>query len=317
MNTENQFDNDTTAEVRDDKDPAHADAATATAGSLADYAYDRTIRSVRVDTVLIGKGRRPCNPEQARMIADSMAQVGLINPITVTTAQQIDVGASEIGATLNLVAGLHRLEAAKLLGWTHIDAIVVAADRIDDRLREIAENLCRGELTVLEQAEFVDEWASLIREKVGQVARPGGLQPNDQGISRAANVLGLTRERVRRSKVIAGISPEAKAAAKAAYLSDNQKAKLQNSPRPRRRSRRCVRRRHVSRPVMGGVPRRRPSRLPRSLKTCAQIAQNERRQRPPKLICSFGSPLTGLIPRQHRPNSSGPSQTSRLSGKTP
>ena len=50
--------------------------APATAGSLADGAHDlRTIRSVRVDTVLIGNGRRACNPEQVRMIADSIAQV--------------------------------------------------------------------------------------------------------------------------------------------------------------------------------------------------------------------------------------------------
>jgi ParB family chromosome partitioning protein len=89
-----------------------------TAGSLADCAHDlRTIRRVRVDTVLIGNGRRACDPEQVRMIADSMTQVGLINPITVTTAQTpADVGASEIGAAVNLVAGLHRLEGSKLLG---------------------------------------------------------------------------------------------------------------------------------------------------------------------------------------------------------
>jgi ParB family chromosome partitioning protein len=67
--------------------------------------------------VLIGNGRRACDPEQVRMIADSMTQVGLINPITVTTAQTpADVGASEIGAAVNLVAGLHRLEGSKLLG---------------------------------------------------------------------------------------------------------------------------------------------------------------------------------------------------------
>ena len=132
MDTANEFANDTTEEVRNDNAAAGADGTTTAAGSLADYAYDlRTIRSVRVNTVLIAEGRRACNPEQARMIADFMAQVGLINPITVTATQaQADVGVGEIGATVTLVAGLHRLEAAKLLGWTHIDAVVVAADRL-------------------------------------------------------------------------------------------------------------------------------------------------------------------------------------------
>ena len=208
--------------------------APATAGSLADVAHDLpTIRRVRVDAVMIGNGRRARNPEQVRMIADSMAQVGLINPITVTIAQtQADVGASGIGATVNLLAGLHRLEGSKLLGWTHIDVIVVAGDPTDDRLREIAENLWRVELTVLERSELVEEWTQLIREKAGQVAHPGGLQPNDQGISRAAKELGLTREDVRRSRVVAGISPEAKAAAKAGHLSDNQKALLDIAKQP-------------------------------------------------------------------------------------
>ena len=45
-------------------------------------------------------------------------------------------------------------------------------------------------------------------------------------------MLGLTRERVRRSKVIAGISPEAKAAAKAAHLGDNQAALLEIAKQP-------------------------------------------------------------------------------------
>jgi ParB family chromosome partitioning protein len=212
---------------------ARADAP-ATPGSLADGAHDLpTIRRVRVDAVMIGNGRRACNPEQVRMIADSIAQIGLVNPITVTSAQTpADVGASEIGATVNLVAGLHRLEAHKLLGLTHVDAIVVASDRIDDRLREIAENLWRVELTVLERSELVEEWTKLIREKAGQVAHPGGFQPKDQGISRAAKELGLTREDVRRSKAVAGISPEAKAAAKAGHLSDNQKALLDIAKQP-------------------------------------------------------------------------------------
>ena len=79
--------NGTIAEMLDENATARADAATATAGPLADCAHDlRTIRRVRVDIMLIGNGHRACNPEQVRMITDSMAQVGLINPITVITS---------------------------------------------------------------------------------------------------------------------------------------------------------------------------------------------------------------------------------------
>ena len=48
----------------------------------------------------------------------------------------------------------------------------------------------------------------------GQVAPPGGRQPKDIGIKKAARALGLTREEVRRAKAIAGIIAEAKAQAR-------------------------------------------------------------------------------------------------------
>jgi ParB family chromosome partitioning protein len=183
------------------------------------------IRSVPVDMVSVCEGRRACDAEQVRMIANSIKKVGLIHPITVTKQ------ASKLGF-VNLVAGRHRLEAMKLLGWTHIDAIIVGPDLTKNRLREIAENLFRNELSVLERAELVAEWTTLSGQKVVQVAQPGGRQPKDQGISKAANELNLTREEVRRSKLVAGIFEEAKEAAKVEQISDNQKALLEVAKQP-------------------------------------------------------------------------------------
>lgn len=61
--------------------------------------------------IKVTDGRREASPEAVRELADSIAKVGLLNPITVDQEY-------------TLIAGLHRLEAAKLLGWSEIECNV-------------------------------------------------------------------------------------------------------------------------------------------------------------------------------------------------
>jgi ParB-like chromosome segregation protein Spo0J len=133
-----------------------------------------------------------------------------------------------------LVAGLHRLEAARQLGWKTIHCYVIAGDEAEVHPWQIAENLQRAELTVLERAECIDELRDVIDQyaKVKQVAPPGGRQPRDTGINKTAMVHGLTKEEVRRAKLIVGISPQAKALAKELGLDDNQDALLKIARMP-------------------------------------------------------------------------------------
>ena len=111
------------------------------------------------------------------------------------------------------VAGLHRLEAAKSLGLVEINCVIVEMDETDRRLWEIAENLHRSELTVLERSEHVAEWKRLTEKKesivLAQLApkipgRPEG------GMSAAARELGLERTQLHRSVKIDSITDEAK-----------------------------------------------------------------------------------------------------------
>jgi ParB/RepB/Spo0J family partition protein len=179
----------------------------------------RKVHRVRIDNIqLVGK-RRACDPEKVRELAQSMASIGLNDPITLQSGW----------GKAKLVTGRHRLEAAKSLGWEYIDAFVRGGDNFDARLWEIAENLHRAELRTLERSELTVEWEKLIKEKAVQVAQPaaGGMQPHDAGISKGARDLGLSREKIRRARVIAGISAEAKAKAIAEKLDDNQSALLE------------------------------------------------------------------------------------------
>ena len=109
-----------------------------------------------------------------------------------------------------------------------MNASLCAATKLNEALWTIAENLHRAGLTKLQRSELVNKWAKLIKQraKAVQVAQPGGRQRNDKGLSKTAKQLGISREKVGRSKKIAGISSEAKTAAKAAGLDDNQEALL-------------------------------------------------------------------------------------------
>jgi hypothetical protein len=96
-------------------------------------------------------------------------------------------------------------------------------------LRQLAANYFRADETELGKAEHLAEWVRLTeqRAKALQVATPrGGRQPAEKGVRKAGRELGLDAGTVSRSVKIDGISAEAKAAARAAKLDDNQSALL-------------------------------------------------------------------------------------------
>jgi ParB-like chromosome segregation protein Spo0J len=183
------------------------------------------LEKIAVEDVKVIDKHREVDPERVKSLAASMStKIGLRTPITV---RRIKEGFGT--TTLALVAGVHRLEAAKTLGWKHIEAFIMkGTKKTDARMWQLMENLYRAELTPLQRAEHVAELVQLVKdgEKGAQVAHPGGQQPHDRGISQAAKILGFTREEVRRSLAIAGISEKAKQKAKKKGLDKNQSALL-------------------------------------------------------------------------------------------
>jgi ParB family chromosome partitioning protein len=182
------------------------------------------VRRVAIDQIVVEENRQTLNQDKINRLAESIAEIGLRTPVTVR----------EINGKPTLVTGQHRLEAAKKLGWSDIDAFIFKGDETDARLWELAENLFRKDLTVLERAVSINEWFKLVTEKrkAGQAAHPGGEQPHDKGISGAARDLKITREEVRRAAKIAGISSEAKLRVSEAGLADNQSALMRIAEEP-------------------------------------------------------------------------------------
>ena len=197
------------------------------AGAAADHKTSAKPSSIEVISVRVADVEVPDNCRSIRQdtvddLAASMEQIGLRTPISVRNSKK----------EIKLVAGRHRLEAARKLGWKRIDAIVMHDDKLDRRIWHNAENLDRADLTALERAEAVTQRAKDVAKKAAQDAHPGGRQPHDKGVSKAAKAIGVSRDSIRRSRAIAGISSAAKKAASDAGLTDNEAALLKIAKEP-------------------------------------------------------------------------------------
>jgi ParB family chromosome partitioning protein len=106
------------------------------------------IEMIPVDQILVEDRLRSVNPDHAALIAESFRTNGQMTPI--------EVRRNEAGEFV-LVAGAHRLAAARLAEMDQIAASITDADEDQARLREIDENLCRRDLTELDRATFLAE----------------------------------------------------------------------------------------------------------------------------------------------------------------
>ena len=97
---------------------------------------------MKISDVKINPGRRDTQQRNVEELARSISAVGLMNPITVTQDN-------------TLIAGLHRLEAVKLLGWTEIECVVSEADGLQAELAEIDENFVRAGLSHRELGDLL------------------------------------------------------------------------------------------------------------------------------------------------------------------
>lgn len=95
-------------------------------------------------------------------LADSIADLGLLNPITLTRDAR-------------LIAGQRRLEACRLLGWAEVP--VRFADSLDDAVKllhaERDENVCRKEMLPSELAALGDALYAIEAERAKERQRNG------------------------------------------------------------------------------------------------------------------------------------------------
>ncbi len=96
--------------------------------------------NVKISDIKIKPGRIPIDPVNVSEIAGSIKEIGLINPITITKDNI-------------LIAGLHRVEAMKLLEKEEIPCIQMDIDELRAKIAEIDENIIRQKLHFLDRGE--------------------------------------------------------------------------------------------------------------------------------------------------------------------
>jgi ParB-like chromosome segregation protein Spo0J len=209
------------------------------------------------DQIDLPANARPTNATDVVALVSSIRTIGLQVPLTVI----------ERDGRYLLIAGRHRLEALRVIGEERVPVRVADFDDIEARLWSISENLHRTELTALQRAEQIAEFAKLTKERleaqkqapadqsparpVQQYLKMGGKMPRAEqagisaqvaqkmprgrpegGDSFAARELGITREEVRRAETIAALPNEVKARAADLGFDDNQSALLEAAKAP-------------------------------------------------------------------------------------
>ena len=164
---------------------------------------------VKISDIKIKPGRRDAKPKAVTELARSIQAVGLLNPIIVNGDN-------------SLIAGLHRLEAAKELGWTEIECTVSSMDGLQAELAEIDENFVRTNLShrelgdlLLHRKELYEAIHPETRQGMrnGQTAKNGKLPLLDAKpfSEDTADKLGVSKRTVERLvQTAANLTPEAK-----------------------------------------------------------------------------------------------------------
>jgi ParB/RepB/Spo0J family partition protein len=187
------------------------------------------LSTIEVSKTSISNFARQRDKAAVGQLAESMRRVGLLNPITVVHAKYSESNGIVRDGGYRVVAGGHRLEAAKLLGWEHIEAFIMDCDEGDypkQRMVEIAENLHRAELTALERDKLVAEWCELVGGEGVQVEQPDK-RYQKRGEAEASRQLGLSRPDVHRALKVASLSEPAQQKARELGLDDNRTALLE------------------------------------------------------------------------------------------
>ena len=173
---------------------------------------------VNINDIVISSRKRKLNKDKVSELAESMKLIGQLDPITITKDNV-------------LLAGWHRLEAAKLLGWDEIKAEVFEGNEIECELAEIDENLMRNDLTVLEQGEHLARRQELIGFSKGGDRKSDEFQSATVALRSTKEIaqdIGISeRSAYNRIKAARNIVPEVKDAIRNTEIADSTTQLLQ------------------------------------------------------------------------------------------
>lgn len=123
---------------------------------------------LKLESIVIGERLRKTNPAAVANIAKSFDIVGQLCPIIV----------HKVDGKWNLLAGAHRIEAAKSLNWTDLEVKTIDVSGYSKEMAEIIvqivevdENLSRADLDQAERASFIGKRIDLTGRRIALQAR--------------------------------------------------------------------------------------------------------------------------------------------------
>ena len=155
---------------------------------------------IQVDKIKVGNRMRELDENKVDEIVASYESIGQINPISVDE-------------NYKLLAGHHRLAAAKKIGWLQIEIMLFKEKDLNDNLIEIDENLIRNELCYISASEHILE-RELILESLGKRSKRGVNRytkgESEETTKELARRIGTSEKMYRLRRQVSEITPEAR-----------------------------------------------------------------------------------------------------------
>ena len=163
---------------------------------------------VPVDQVVVGKRMRTTDPLKVSELAQSFRDINIINPIS-------------IDENYKLIAGNHRLAAAKECGWKTIRAIVFTHDELINQLQEIDENLFVNSLCYISQSENIAKREEILGVLGKRTKRGHSVVDGVFSTDELAEKLGVSNRVYRLRRQVSNLIPEAREALRGTRHADN------------------------------------------------------------------------------------------------
>ncbi len=155
------------------------------------------LQQIPVGEVKVGERLRRLDDGKVVELMNSYELMGVINPISVDQEFQ-------------LLAGAHRLEAARRLGWETIESKVFDDEDLQRELIEIDENLIRNELCYIATAEHILNRERIL-ESLGKRRERGSNRytedPNTETTDDLARRIGTSNKMYRLKRQVAELTP--------------------------------------------------------------------------------------------------------------
>lgn len=186
---------------------------------------NRQVLAIPLALIDVPSRLRALDPDWAALIAESMKERGQDTPIRVTE------GDAKNGRH-RLIAGMHRLEAARLAGFETIEAVVFSGSDLEAELLEIDENLIRRELSELDRATFLARRKAVWQALHPETKRGGDRRPEQR--RKDASLIGEGLEARFSADVAAKLGLSAKhvdrVVRRHAALAEDVRARLATTP---------------------------------------------------------------------------------------